>query len=120
MNSLEPLGAGDTSEAFVQRIRGLIGNVALDCDCRQRVNDALERFAVMEQHRIDRRHLLSARQHRATIAALIELLADLEDVGWQEADRSVFSELALLFEDVARHALAGAEDLRLMDPGTRR
>jgi hypothetical protein len=114
MSELEPAGTGDTSEAFVQRIRGLIGNVALDCDCRQRVNDALERFAVMEQHRIDRRHLLSSRQHRATIAALLELLAELDEIGWQETDRSVFAELALLFEDIARHALAGAEDLKLM------
>jgi hypothetical protein len=115
MSAPRPAGGGDTSEAFVQRIRGVIGDVALDCDCRQRVTDALERFAVLEQHRIDRRHLLSARQHRATIAALVELLADLEDIGWQETDRSVFGELALLFEDVARHAQAGAEDLRLMD-----
>ena len=114
MIELEPADAGDMAEVFVQRIRGVIGNVALDCECRQRVNDALERFAVMEQHRLDHRHLLSSRQHRATIAALIELLAELEDIGWQETDRSVFGELALLFEDVARHALSGAEDLRLM------
>jgi hypothetical protein len=110
----EPIDAADSSGAFVQRIRGVIGSVALDCDCRERVNDALERFAVMEQDRIDRRHLLSSRQHRATIATLVELLAELEDIGWQETDRSAFAELALLFEDIARHALAGAEELRLM------
>lgn len=114
MTAPQPPERSEASEAFVQRIRGLITNVALDCDCRQRVNDALERFAVMEQHRTDRRHLLSSRQHRAAIAALVELLAELEEVGWQETDRSVFAELALLFEDIARHAMAGAEDLRLM------
>ena len=118
MSAVRPVASNDASEALVQRIRGVIGDVALDCDCRQRVDDALERFAVLEQHRIDRRHLLSARQHRATIAALVELLADLDDVGWQEADRSVFAELALLFEDIARHALAGAAELKLMDGGT--
>jgi len=106
--------AGD-SGAFVNRIRGIIGTVALDCDCRQRVNDALQRFIEMEQQRETRRHLLSSRQHRAAIAALVDLLAELEDISWREADRTVFAELAHLFEDIAGHALRGAEDLRLME-----
>jgi hypothetical protein len=117
MNTLEPIDQPEIAEVFVRRIRGLIENVALDCDCRLRVNDALQRFLELEQRRIDRRHLLSSRQHRTAIAALMELLAKLDDVGWQEADRSVFAELALLFEDIARHALAGADDLRLMGKG---
>lgn len=102
------------AEALVTRIRAVIGTVALDCDCRQRVTDALGRFIDMEQQRETRRHLLSSRQHRAAIAALVELLAELEEVSWQEADRSVFAELAHLFEDIAAHALRGAEDLRLL------
>lgn len=103
------------SDAFISRIRGIIGTVALDCDCRQRVNDALQRFVEMEQQRETRRHLLSSRQHRAAIAALVDLLAELEEISWREADRTVFAELAHLFEDIAQHALRGAEDLRSMD-----
>ena len=61
------------------------------------------------------RHLLASRQHRAAIAALVDLLGELEDIGWQEADRTVFTELAMLFEDIAQHALRGAEDLRLLE-----
>lgn len=101
-------------DALVDRIRSIIGTVALDCDCRQRVNDALGRFAQMEQQRETRRHLLSSRHHRATIAALVDLLAELDEISWQEADRGVFVEFASVFEDIAIHAHRGAEDLRLM------
>lgn len=102
------------SEILVERIRSIIGTVALDCDCRQRVNDALGRFAEMEQQREIRRHLLSSRHHRAAIAALIELLAELDDISWAETDRGVFVEFAHLFEDISEHALRGAADLRQM------
>lgn len=93
---------------LTQRIRNLIGTVALDCDCRQRVNDALQRFVAQEQNRHDRRCLLDARQQRAAIAALVDLLGELEDVTWQEGDRSVFGELGLIFDDIARMAALGS------------
>lgn len=97
---------------LVARIRMLIATAALDCDCRQKVGDALQRFVDQEQQRIDRRHLLEARQHRTAITALLELLVELEDVSWSESDRSVFHELAHLFDDVAARAHRGAEALR--------
>lgn len=115
MNLVPHSGRASGSDAFVDRIRSIIGTVALDCECRQRVNDALQRFIEMEQQRETRRHLLSSRQHRAAIAALVDLLAELEEIGWQEADRTVFGELAHLFDDIAEHARRGAEDLRLME-----
>ena len=99
---------------LTRRIRNLIGTVALDCDCRQRVNDALQRFVIQEQSRHDRRCLLDARQQRASIAALVDLLGELEDVTWQEGDRSVFGELALIFDDIGRMAVQGAAAMRLM------
>lgn len=102
-------------DALVGRIRSVISTVALDCDCQQRVNEALGRFVEMEGQREARRLLLSSRHHRSAIAALAELLAELETISWQETDRSVFAEFALLFDDIAQHALRGAEDLRLSD-----
>lgn len=102
---------------LVTRIRSLIAAAALDCDCRQKVSDALQRFVDQEQQRIDRRHLLEARQNRTAITALLELLTDLEDVSWSEGDRSVFHELAHLFEDVAEQARCGAEALRSIGRG---
>ena len=99
-------------EALVERIRAIIGTVALDCTCRQRVHDALGRFMNMEVQREARRHLIASRHHRAAIAALVELLAELEEIGFEEADLSVFAELAHLFGDIADHAMQGAADLR--------
>lgn len=114
MNRQAPIRSNSDPDILVERIRSIIGTVALDCDCRQRVNDALGRFAEMEQQREVRRHLLSSRHHRASIAALIELLVELDDISWAETDRGVFTEFANLFEDIAEHALSGAADLRQM------
>ena len=106
--------AEENAGQLTRRIRNLIGTVALDCDCRQRVNDALERFVTQEQDRLDRRHLLDARQQRASIAALVELLAELEEVSWREGDRTVFGELAHIFDDIARMAAQGSAAIRLI------
>ena len=103
---------------LTQRIRNLIGTVALDCDCRQRVNDALQRFAAQEQHRHDRQCLMDARQHRASIAALVDLLGELEDVTWQEGDRNVFAELAHIFDDIARMAAQGSAAMQMISRET--
>ena len=105
---------------LTQRIRNLIGTVALDCDCRQRVNDALQRFAAQEQHRHDRQCLMDARQQRASIAALVDLLGELEDVTWQEGDRSVFAELAHIFDDIARMAAQGSAAMQMISRETAR
>jgi hypothetical protein len=106
--------ATENADQLTQRIRNLIGTVALDCDCRQRVNDALQRFAGQERHRQDRRCLMDARQQRASIAALVDLLGDLEEVNWQEGDRSVFSELANIFDDIARMAAQGSAAMQMI------
>ena len=103
---------------LTRRIRNLIGTVALDCDCRQRVNDALQRFVTQEQQRHDRQCLMQARQHRASIAALVDLLGELEDVSWQEGDRSVFAELAHIFDDIARMAAQGSAAMQMISRET--
>lgn len=106
--------ASENAGQLTRRIRNLIGTVALDCDCRQRVNDALQRFMTQEQQRHDRQCLLTARQHRASIAALVDLLGELEDVSWQEGDRSVFAELAHIFDDIARMAALGSAAMQMI------
>jgi hypothetical protein len=109
---MKTAATGADSARMVMRIRSLIATAALDCSCRQRVGDALQRFVDQEQQRLDRHHLLEARQHRAAVAALLELLSDLEEISWSEGDRSVFQELANLFDDIAQQAQLGAEALR--------
>jgi len=106
------IGLDENAGQLTRRIRNLIGTVALDCDCRQRVNDALQRFIAQEQARHDRRCLMDARQQRASIAALVDLLGELEEVSWQEGDRSVFGELAHIFDDIARMATQGANAMQ--------
>ncbi|MCR6670583.1 hypothetical protein [Devosia ginsengisoli] len=108
----------EDASGLTRRIRNLIGTVALDCDCRQRVNDALQRFAAQEQHRHDRQCLMDARQQRASIAALVDLLGELEDVTWQEGDRSVFAELAHIFDDIARMAAQGSAAMQMISRET--
>lgn len=105
------------SEVLVSRVRSIVEAAALDAPCRQRVKDALERFVALEQQREIRHHLLSSRRHRAAIVSLMDLLGELEETNWHEADRSVFTEFAALFEDIAQHALRGASDLRLLAEG---
>ncbi len=112
-----PLASEENAGQLTQRIRNLIGTVALDCDCRQRVNDALQRFASQERHRQDRRCLADARQQRASIAALVDLLGELEEVNWQEGDRSVFGELANIFDDIARMAAQGSAAMQMISRG---
>ncbi|WP_244489007.1 hypothetical protein [Devosia sp. Root635] len=108
----------EDASGLTRRIRNLIGTVALDCDCRQRVNDALQRFAAQEQHRHDRQCLMDARQQRASIAALVDLLGELEEVTWQEGDRSVFAELAHIFDDIARMAAQGSAAMQMISRET--
>lgn len=109
-----PAPVDASASQLAQRIRNLIGTVALDCNCRQRVNDALQRFITQEQQRCDRNCLMDARQQRASIAALVDLLGELEEVSWQEGDRSVFAELTHIFDDIARAAALGSAALRMI------
>lgn len=104
----------DSAGRLSERIRNLIGTLSLDCECRQRVDDALQRFVAQEQDRQDRRHLTDARRHRASIAALLDLLGELEDVSWREGDRSVFGELAHIFDDIGRLACQGSIAMQLI------
>ena len=104
----------DRSDRVAARIRNVIGSVHLDCDCRKRLNDALDRFLEQEKFRDDRRHLLEARQQRTAISAMLDLLGELEEISWLETDRSAFAEIAHIFDDVAQAALAGAAAMRLM------
>lgn len=105
----------DRSDRVAARIRNVIGSVQLDCECRKRLNDALDRFLEQEKGRDDRRHLIEARQHRTAISAMLDLLGELEEISWLETDRSAFAEIAHIFDDVAHAAQAGATAMRLMD-----
>lgn len=95
-------------ETVIRRIRTVINSVELDCECRARLNEALGRFNALERQRSMRQHLVMARQHRERIRAILDFLQEVDDLMISENDRSVYVELALLFEEVAAIAVEGA------------
>lgn len=97
---------------LTDRLHALIATAAPDCDCLGKVDTVLQDFVDQEQQRMDRLHLVEARQHRAAVSALVDLLGDIEELSSAESDRSVFIEMAHLFDDIALQARLGADALR--------
>lgn len=106
--------AGDDIAGAVSlgRIRAVIRTVDLDCECREKLDLALHRFEVLEQRRTLRDLIHDARRQSEQIAAMLDLLRELDDIRVEERDGSVFEELALLFDAIAAAAMAGAGDMR--------
>lgn len=90
----------------------------LDCNCREILGDALERFSNLEEQRLSRRLLLRARDRKDRIDAILMLLSELDQLTENEKDRTVFAEMALLFDEIAQSAEAGAAALRDIEPPT--
>ncbi|MCP8936932.1 hypothetical protein NK718_00240 [Alsobacter sp. SYSU M60028] len=93
------------------RLRAVLSHAGLDCECRERLDAALRRFATQETRRAARRALAEARARREDAAAILALLDELDHLTSEETDRSVFLELSLLFHDLAQAATAGADAL---------
>ena len=98
--------------AVARRIRNVLAAAKLDCKCRGRLDEALDRFARLELQRATRQQLLQAQHQRQRIASLLELLQEIEDLTVSELDHTVFAELAALFDDVADAAHIGAAAMR--------
>ncbi|MCR4265249.1 hypothetical protein [Nitratireductor sp. ZSWI3] len=94
------------------RLRRLLASADLDCRCRTRLDDALDRFTALERRQALRRSLRNARRQRDWIAAQLAALAELDQITEQESDHTVFDEMALLFQEIAAEAVAAAMDLR--------
>ena len=93
------------------RVRAVVGTLDLDCRCRGKLEAALERFEALESRRQLRALILDARHQAERIAALLELVGELDTVTTDEADLGVFDEIALLFEDIGAAAARGAADM---------
>ncbi|MFP1632270.1 hypothetical protein ACLB6G_11070 [Zhengella sp. ZM62] len=113
-----PRSPGATSrDDLANRLTAVLSGVDLDCACRERLIEALSSFNAMERMRHRRARLNDARNQVAGILSLLDLLGELDSVGFQESDRSVFEEIAHLFEDVAEAARRGAADMRELAAG---
>ena len=96
---------------LLTRIRAVVGMLDLDCRCRGKLDAALERFEALENRRQVRVLILDSRHQAERIGALLELFGELDTLSPDEADLSVFQEIALLFEDIKAAAMRGAEDM---------
>jgi hypothetical protein len=106
--------AGETTASSVpiQRIRAIIRTVELDCECRDKLDLALDHFELLELRRDLRALIQDARRQAEQIAAMLDLLRELDEIRSDESDNSVFEELALLFDAIAVAAETGARDMR--------
>lgn len=98
--------------ATIRRVGSVLGTLDLDCTCRERMEDALARFAELEEMRTRRERLDIARRELALVEGLCGLLVELHEIGAAEPDRSVYAELERLFLDVAEAASRGAAAMR--------
>ena len=96
---------------LLDRVRAVLEPLELDCRCRGKLDDALERFEVLESRRQVRALILDARNQAERIAALLDLIGELDTVGIDETDLGVFDEIASLFADIGLAAAYGAEDM---------
>ena len=110
--ALPPANRAVEIATLVSRLQGVLSSVDFDCTCREKLEGALERFSALEQRRSLRRGLAEARDQRDRIAAILSFLSELDQVAETEPDRSVFEEMALLFEEIGASAAAGAAAIR--------
>jgi len=96
---------------LLTRVRAVLGTLELDCRCRGKLDAALERFEALETRRQLRAVILDARHQAERIAALLELVGEIDSLTTDEADLGVFDEIALLFADIGSAAARGAGDM---------
>jgi len=105
---------------LIARISNVLTEIDLNCECRSRVREAIARFETLEETRQAHSALARARNQRHRIGALMALLADLDEIGWDELDSSIYLELSDLFEDIATAAREGAAATRSLHGSYRR
>lgn len=110
-NAMRERVVRDDPTVLLRRVRAVMGTLDLDCACREKLGAALERFESLEARRQLRGLILDARHQAERIAALLELVGELDTVSPDELDLSVFDEIAFLFGDIGAAASRGAEDM---------
>ena len=96
----------------IDRFRRVLTGVSLDCECRITLDGVLDRFSAFERRRQLRDGLQQARCQRDMIASRLRFLAELDEITEREVDRTVFEEMALLFDEVSASAAQAARAVR--------
>lgn len=102
--------AASSADQLLHEVRQQIAS--LDCSCRERVDQVIDRVSSARRTQQRIAALRDARHKRDGIAGLLELLADIDEITEAEPDTGVFEEAAALFKDIAALASAGAAAAR--------
>jgi hypothetical protein len=117
MGRVAMAGHSADSEALelIERMRIVITQSNMDGHCREMLCSAFDRFLTLEARRLSKRFLHKARDHKSRIASTLALLGEIDHLSEDEADHSVFAEMAQLFDEISLTAVAGSAALRDMD-----
>lgn len=102
----------NTTLDLIARLQIVLTRADLDCGCRALLDSAVDRFFDLEARRLSKRALMRARDHKARVIAVLELLSDLDQLSEVEKDRTVFPEMALLFDEISYSSAAASAALR--------
>lgn len=100
--------------SFVDQLRQGLAEAGLDCRCE----DQAERIVVRIDEIRRAGALKEARWTRDSIAIVMVLLAELDELTTEESDLSAYGEIADLFEDLANYAGRGAVLARFLAKGS--
>lgn len=101
---------------LVARLRRVILTTDLNCGCQDTLKRALDRFTALEDRRQMRGALAEAREQRDQIIAKLAFLTDLNEITEREPDRTVFEEMAILFDEICGAATEAALAIRASAP----
>jgi hypothetical protein len=101
------------ADDLVSRLRRVLTTVDLNCRCRTRLEGALDRFTALEHRRQARSAISHVREQRDQIVARLAFLAEIDEVTEQEADVTVFDEVAAIFDEIAAAATDSAKSIRI-------
>ncbi|HLP70680.1 MAG TPA: hypothetical protein VK181_24500 [Rhizobium sp.] len=96
----------------IGQVRTVVMNTALDCACREKVENALTRMEQLERKKEEKRLIAAAHDQQHKIAALLGLLYDFDTITGADPDPGLLAEASLLFDDIAAAAADGAAHLR--------
>jgi hypothetical protein len=99
-------------ESVVERLRRGIAAAALDCRCDEVAALVIDEACAAEDRLRRARGLDDARKMRDAIVVVLALLGELDELDPDEPDRTVFHEIAALFQDVENFAAHGVLSAR--------
>jgi hypothetical protein len=103
------LNVSDIPDA-IHLVRSVIMKSALDCECRDKVDAALQQLEAFERQRNQAKLLAMAREERRKIGILLDMLGDFAED--DEMDSGIIEAASLLFADIAAAAQEGSRILK--------